>query len=395
MPWKEVRPMDQKVHFISDWLRGGHSFSALCRFYGISRKTGYKWIHRFETLGAEGLDEKSRRPGHSPQQTPHVIRQEIIRLRRSISRDAPGAKKIRSMLMIAHPGWDIPSATTIYNILRREGLVETRKPRRRVARMTQPFKPVTGPNQVWSADFKGQFMTADSQWCYPLTVMDHTSRFLLECRGFEGTRLEPTKASFTKLFQQHGLPERIRTDNGVPFATTSTAGLSRLSVWWIRLGILPERIEPGKPQQNGRHERMHRTLKKATTKPPSRSAKAQQRRFDEFRKRYNFERPHESLGQTTPASHYRPSPRAMPKRLPQIEYPGHFRVERASGGGVICCDGMTIYVGHILTGELVGMEEIDNGIWDVYFGPVRIGGYDERTARKKRRSPNGYTTIKV
>jgi transposase InsO family protein len=251
--------MDQKLLFIADHLREVATFSDLCHRYGISRKTGYKWVARYEELGIAGLHDQSRRPHEHPLQTPYAVRKAIIELR-SGRRDPPGPKKIRVLLEQHHPDWEIPSKTTIYNILTEEGLIHPQRRRKRVPVGQQPFSAVREPNDVWSADFKGQFKTKDGTWCYPLTVMDHQSRFLLECRNFQGPGLEQTRKAFETLFREYGLPWRIRTDNGVPFAAKSPGGLTQLSKWWVRLGIMPERIEPGKPQQNGRHERMHKTL---------------------------------------------------------------------------------------------------------------------------------------
>lgn len=390
MPWKEMNPMTQKVLFIADYLRGGQSFSELCRMYEISRKTGYKWISRFQDLGPDGLHEQSRRPKSSPQSTPYSIRKAIIKLR--TRKQTPlGAKKIKVLLKQRHSDWDVPSVTTIYKILRQEDLISPKKIRRRVTPMQQPFSPVREPNDVWSADFKGQFRTADGCWCYPLTVMDHKSRFLLGCRNFRGTCLEQTKAEFEKLFREYGLPWRIRTDNGVPFASVSPGGISQLSKWWIRLGIMPERIEPGKPQQNGRHERMHRTLKQETARPPTETIALQQHRFDLFRQDYNYERPHESLGQQPPASCYQPSPRPMPERLPELEYPGHFLRVYVNPNGVVYQGGHRVYVGGVLKGEYVGLEEVADGVWDVFFGPLRLGSFDEREAGNGR---NAYLRLK-
>jgi putative transposase len=390
MPWKEMNPMTQKVLFIADYLRGGRNFSELCRMYEISRKTGYKWISRFQDLGPDGLHEQSRRPQSSPLSTPYPVRKAVIELR--TKRQAPlGAKKIRVLLKKRHPGWEVPSVTTIYKILRQEELIRPRKVRRRVAPMQQPFSPVREPNDVWSADFKGQFRTADGCWCYPLTIMDHKSRFLLGCRNLEGTRFKQTKAEFEKLFREYGLPWRIRTDNGVPFASISPGGISQLSRWWIRLGILPERIQPGQPQQNGRHERMHRTLKQETTRPPTETIDLQQNRFDHFRQDYNHERPHESLGQKPPASCYQPSSRSMPEILPELEYPGYFLRAYVNPNGVINHEGHRVYVGGLLKGEHVGLEEVADGIWDVFFGPVKLGSFDERNTKNIQ---NAYLTLK-
>lgn len=391
MPWKEVKPMEQKVLFIADYLREVSSITELCAYYGISRKTGYKWIHRYEQLGMDGLGEQSRSPATCPAKTPYRIQQAIIELRQQFQ-TRPGAKKLQVLLAQRYPHEAIPSKSTIYNILSRAGLVQARRRRRQVTPYAQPFAAVKQVNGLWSVDYKGQFKLGNGQWCYPLTVMDHQSRYLCGCEALKGTRLKETQAAFICLFRQYGLPERIRSDNGVPFASTARGGLSRLSLWWIKLGILPERIEPGKPQQNGRHERMHLTLKEAATRPPSANMKAQQQRFDAFRAEYNEQRPHEALGQKTPASHYSKSHRPYPEHLPELHYPDYFEVRKVSSNGVVYWHNKMVYVSNLLKGELVGLEQIDDGIWQVYFGPVTLGRFDERDIKGKTVP---YITVKV
>ena len=380
MPWKEVKPMDEKVLFIADWLRQIGSFTELCERYTISRKTGYKWISRYNEGGVEDLREASRRPHQSPQQIPYAIRKAILELR-TRGTMVPGPKKIQVLLQERFPEEPVPSKTTIYKILHAEGCVAKRHRKRRVAPFPQPFSPVNAVNDLWSADYKGQFKLLNGIWCYPLTVMDHQSRYLLCCHGLEGPRFEETRAAFRRIFQEFGLPWRIRTDNGVPFATTATGGLSRLAIWWITLGIFPERIEPGKPQQNGRHERMHRTLKQAATRSPGRSLADQQKILDLFRHEYNQERPHETLRQQTPASHYQPSIRPYTDTPEELIYPDYYVIRRVQHAGVVNCHGKMVYVSHLLKGLLVGLVEVAEGIWDVYFGPVRLGGFDERQAK--------------
>jgi len=389
MPWREVKPMDEKVLFIADYLRSDDSMTMLCQRYGISRKTGYKWVNRYHAKGMDGLREQSREPQNSPTKTPYVVRKAIVEIRKK--RGRIGAKKLRVLLAKQFPEELIPSKTTINNILTQEGLVLPNKKRNRVSPYAQPFAPVNAPNELWSADFKGQFKTRNGRWCYPLTVMDHDSRFLLGCEGLDGTRFRESKAVFEQLFREYGLPHRVRTDNGVPFASRAAGGLSSLSVWWIRLGIMPERIKPGRPQQNGRHERMHRTLKQAVTRPPAASRSAQQKRFDEFCQDYNYERPHEALNQSTPASRYRPSLKPYPEKLPELEYPSYFEIKKISSHGIAYWRGRYIYISHLLIGETIGMSEVDDGIWDVYFGHLRIGIFDERDM-KGRSVP--YITIK-
>lgn len=260
MPWRELKPMDLKVMFIAEYLSEKHSFSQLCQDYQISRKTGYKWVERYEAEGPCGLDERSRRRHHQTYVVPLAVRQAIIELR-SIGETVPGPKKIQNDLKRRFPGEDPPSKTTIYNILKAADLITPRLLRQRVAVYPKPLRKAELPNQLFSADYKGQFLTGAGVWCYPLTIMDHASRFLLACESMASTNLKETQQTFERVFREHGMPERIRTDNGVPFASKGRAGLSQLSIWWLRLGIIPERIEPGRPDQNGRHERMHRTLK--------------------------------------------------------------------------------------------------------------------------------------
>lgn len=391
MPWREVKPMDEKILFMADRLREICSFSELCERYGISRKTGYKWVARYQAAGIEGLDERSRRPHAPAGEIPYPIRKAIIELRNH-GPEPLGPKKIQALLGRRFIDQPIPSKTSIYNILKREGQLEPRRRRRRVQASPHRLSAATTPNELWSADYKGQFKTGDGYWCYPLTVMDHASRYLLGCEGLTGTRFQETRAVFERLFQQYGLPSRLRTDNGVPFASTGTGGLSRLSVWWIRLGIRPERIEPGQPQQNGRHERMHRTLKRAVTHPPAANRQAQQALFDHFCTHYNEQRPHEGLGQLSPQSCYSPSPRPYPKRLPELEYPGYFQRQKVSANGLMYWSSRRVYIGYLLAGEWVGLEEVGDGIWAVYFGPVRLGMFDERQTKGRF---NDYLTLKV
>jgi putative transposase len=390
MPWKELRPMDERVLFVADYVRELYDFTQLCARYGVSRKTGYKWVERYRHEGAEGLQERSRRPLSQPTQLPYAVQQAIIQLRGS-RRMELGPKKIQTRLRERFPDQTLPSRTTIYNVLKRAGLITPRRLRRRVAPSGGVVDGIRVPNGLWSADFKGQFVTGDRRWCYPLTVMDHSSRYLLGCRALPGTRGAETRAAFERVFRRYGLPERLRTDNGVPFASLASAGLSRLSIWWIRLGIVPERIKPGQPQQNGRHERMHRTLKRAAAQPPAPNALAQQRRFDVFRRHYNAERPHEALAQRTPASLYIPSPRPYPERLPEMIYPSYMHAHRVCDSGLIYWNAWRIYVGYLLAGEHVGIEPVGDGLWNVHFGPIRLGGFDERNLKPEE----DYLTLKL
>lgn len=378
MPWQEVKPMDQRICFIADYLRGGSAnVSELCRLYGISRKTGYKWMDRYQSTGIDGLQEQSRRPHGHPDAIPYSLKCRIIELRQRFQ-VAPGPKKILALLAAEYPNTALPSLTSIHNVLSAAGLIHKRRKRNRVPVYTDKFRPVVAPNQLWSVDFKGQFKLGNGQWCYPLTVMDHQSRYLIGCRGFCSANGADTRRAFEKLFREYGLPDRIRSDNGVPFASRAAGGLSELSAWWVKLGIRPERIEPGKPQQNGQHERIHRTLKRAVTRPAAYSMAAQQRKLTAFKREYNDLRPHEALGQKTPASAYQPSNREYPGKLEDMHYPEHLLTLKVRPSGVVYWSGGQVYVSHILKDELIGMEEVDDGIWELYYGPVRLGGFDQR-----------------
>jgi transposase InsO family protein len=380
--------MDERLRFVVEAERDEEFFTTLCARYGIRPKTGYKWRERFAAEGVAGLAERSRRPHGSPTATPRESVAALVELRTRWP--AWGAKKLVTVLRKRHPELVLPAPSTAAAILKREGLI--RVPRRRVVR-AHPGRPVTEmltPNAVWTADFKGQFKTRDGVYCYPLTIVDGASRYFLSCRALTSVRYRETRPVFEGLFRERGLPERLRTDNGVPFASLALGRLSRLSIWWVRLGILPELIEPSHPEQNGRHERLHLTLKAATTRPPARDRRAQQRAFDGFRAEYNAERPHEALGQRPPASVYTASPRPYPARLAPLEYPAHYEVRLVSANGGIRWHFHRVNVSHLLAGEYVGLEEVADGEWDVYFGPLWLGRFQERLMRIV--DPQGYMT---
>lgn len=379
MPWRETSPMDQRTQFIGDHLRGVLSTTELCALYEISRKTAYKWIDRYLRHGPAGLEEGFRRPRRSPNRTSAEIVSALLDARRRHPRW--GGKKLLALLRKRHPRWSLPGRSTACDILSRHGMVPIQRRRRRLGHPGKPKTPVLAPNDVWSTDYTGQFRPGDGRYCYPLTVADGFSRYLLGCQALTSTAGAEAKPIFTRLFQEYGLPARMRSDNGVPFATTTLARLSTLSAWWIRLGILPELIEPGRPDQNGRHERMHRTLKAETTRPAAGNLAAQQHRFNVFRQEFNHERPHEALDQETPATCYTVSPRPMPDRLPPLEYPDRFEVRYVSANGGIRWNSRWVNVSTACVGEYVGLEEIDDGIWNVYFGPVRLGRLSERHMR--------------
>lgn len=379
MPWSETSPMDQRMQFIADYLRETLTITELCDLYGVSRKTGYKWIDRYLRQGPAGLEERSRKPRISPNATPDEIVQAFLTVRRRHA--SWGAKKLLAIVHARYPRWELPGRSTVCDILLRHGMVPKKKNRRRIGHPGKPTSQILAPNDCWSADFKGHFKMGNGRYCYPLTVTDNLSRYLLGCQALTTTAVAEAKPVFARLFKEFGLPTRIRTDNGVPFATNTLARLSSLSAWWVRLGVLPELIEPGKPQQNGRHERMHRTLKAEATRPPAGGLGAQQRKFNRFREEFNAERPHEALDQQTPASVYRPSPREMPNKLPPLEYPDRFEVRYVSANGGIRWNNGWMNVSIVCAGEYVGLEEIDDGVWNVYFGPLKLGRLLERHMR--------------
>jgi transposase InsO family protein len=371
--------MDQKIQFIADFSKKRSSFTELCERYEISRKTGYKWIERYIEDGPGALEDLPRKPHHFPNETDPEIVAALLELRRK--HPFWGGKKILTIVHGRHPRWDLPCRATVQEILKRNGMVPIRRWRRRIGHPGKPTSSILAPNDVWSADFKGQFKTSDGVYCFPLTVTDGFSRYLIGCQALHSTAVSSAKSVFIRLFEEYGLPTRIRTDNGVPFATNTLARLSSLSAWWVRLGILPEFIEPGKPQQNGRHERMHRTLKAETALPPAGSMAAQQRRFNRFRDEFNNLRPHEALDQQTPAYVYSPSPRPMPRKIIPFEYPDRFEVRYVNASGGIRWVSNWVQVSTVCSGEYVGLEEIDDGIWEVYYGPLKIGRFHERLGR--------------
>jgi putative transposase len=376
MSWSQPSAMDQKTQFISDYLRDRLSITDLGALYGMSRKTGDKWIDRYLHYGPRGLAERSRKPGCCPRQTPDHVVAALIALRQH--HPAWGAKTLLSILEKRHPHWHWPARSTVCDILGRHGSIPRKRQRRHLGHPGKPTTLMAAPNDVWTADFKGHFRTGDGLYCDPLTVAEGYSRFLLGCQALSSTAVQQAKPVFPRLFKESGLPRRIRTDNGVPFATNTLARLSQLSAWWVRLGILPESIAPGKPQQNGRHERMHRPLKADTARPPAAHSRAQQRKFNHFREAFNEGRPPEALDMQTPASVYEPSSRERPATLPPLAYPDRFEVRYVSAKGGIRGNRHWGNVAHTCAGEYVGLEELDDGVWTVYFGPLTLGRLLER-----------------
>jgi putative transposase len=380
MPWLETDPVIERRRFILEWLGGDFTVAELCRRHDISRKTGYKWIERYEAEGPDGLADRFHHPLSCPHATPLHVLDEACRIRTS-RRRMIGAKKVRSRLLTEHPDWPVPSRRTLHHHFVQRGLVPKRRRRPSRPHPGRPTTPFDAPNSIWTIDFKGQFKTRNGRYCNPLTVQDGFSRYLLACQGLDSPTHLDTKRVLTRVFREFGLPERIRSDNGTPFASMALARLSRLSIWWIKLGIRPELIEPSSPQQNARHERMHRDLKAETTIPPAGNRAAQQRRFNEFRAYYNDVRPHEALDDKPPASAYQPSPRAFPSNLLTPEYPAQFELRRVSTNGGIRWDCAWVNVSHILGGEYVGLEEIADDVWAVFFGPMPLGWLHARVGR--------------
>jgi len=373
MPWKEVSLMDERLRFVARLLEG-EKMTDVCREFGISRKTGYKIFDRYQQDGPVALSDRSRRPVRYANQLPEQIEKLVV----TTKRDKPhwGARKIRELLVRRMAGdVRIPATSTIHAVLDRHGLVKRARERRPRASGT-PLSAGTAPNDLWCVDFKGEFRLGNARYCYPLTVTDHASRFLLECEALESVREDPVIAAFERLFRERGLPSAIRSDNGVPFASPNGLyNLSKLSVWWLRLGIGIERIKPGCPTQNGRHERMHRTLKQETTRPAGMNFIQQQERFDAFRNEFNTERPHEGIGMQCPADVYRPSEKPY-SGLPEIEYPFHDKEILVTCCGRICMHRKKINISTVLAGQKLGIKEVDDGIWLVSFLAYDLGYID-------------------
>jgi len=377
MPWKETCAMNEREAFITAWLQPGSDISHLCQRFRIARKTGYKWINRFRTEGLPGLADRSRARLTQSHQTPEAVVEQILELK--CRHPDWGPVTIDSVLYRSAPEFPWPAVSTIGEILKRHNLVKPRRKRSKVPPQTRPLAHASEPNDVWSGDYKGQFQLGDGRWCYPLTLSDNCSRMLLSCQGLYGPQLRPTMAVYKRAFQEYGLPWRVRTDNGFPFAMVTLGGLTALTVWMIRLGVLPERIDPGCPQQNGRHERMHRTLKAATASPPKGNLSAQQRAFNRFRQEFNEIRTHQGLGRgICPLDVHRLSSRPYPNKLPEMHYPDLYQVRKVKCGGYIKLNGHAFYLSRQLLGEHVGLEPIGLDLWQLYFGELKLGVVDER-----------------
>ena len=377
MPWKVCKPMNERLKFIARLL-DGEKMAGLCREFGISRKTGYKIISRYNDSGLEALTDRSRRPYRHANQLPIQIETLIVRLKQ----DKPtwGAPKIRERLRRLYPDVHTPAISTVHAVLDRHGLVQRRKGRRHRAQGTA-LSQASQPNDLWCADYKGEFMLADKRYCYPLTITDFASRYLIACEALATTKEAYAFSVFERAFKEFGLPAAIRTDNGVPFASPNALyGLSKLSVWWLRLGIAIERIKPGCPQQNGRHERMHLTLKLETTKPAGKNFLQQQAKFDDFIDDFNTERPHQALGMRCPAQFYRPSSRPY-VGLPELNYPFHDKTIVVTTCGRICFNRQKINLSHVFAGQKVGIKQVDERIWLASFMQYDLGYFDDETCR--------------
>lgn len=375
MPWKEVSVLEERLRFIARLL-DGEGMSSVCREFGISRKTGYKIYNRYRQEGVEAVCDRSRRPVRYANQLPDQIERLIV----STKKERPhwGARKIREILVRKLAGdVRLPAQSTVHAVLDRHGLVKRARKRQR-ANKAEGTALSAGlyPNDLWCADFKGEFKLGNRQYCYPLTVTDHACRYLLMCEAFDSTKEKPVIEAFQDLFRERGLPRAIRTDNGLPFASPNGLyNLSKLSVWWLRLGIGIERIKPGHPQQNGRHERMHLTLKKEATRPPGMNSLQQQAKFDAFVREFNDERPHEALAMKRPAEVYEPAPRPY-QGLPELDYPFHDRDVLVTACGRICMYRKKINVSTVLAGQRVGIKEVEEGIWLISFMSYDLGYID-------------------
>ena len=372
MPWKESKTMDLRVQLIQDYDEG-ENISALSEIYGVARKTIYKWLERHDAAGVAGLADRSRAPQHCPHKLSADVIADIIAARQ---RWNWGPRKLRVKLAAAQPKIIWPAESTIGEVLKRAGLTHRRKPRVRTPPYGQPFASVDAANQTWCADFKGWFRTADGKRCDPLTISDAHSRYLLRCQITPRADTIHVAAIFDAAFREYGLPLVIHTDNGVPFASCAPGGLSRVSMRWVKLGIVPQRSRPASPQDNGRHERMHSTLKQATLQPPERNARRQQDAFDRFLQEYNHDRPHEALDDATPASCYTASCRQMPRRVPELDYGEDVMVRRISQQGSLKVNGERTFVSEIFAHEWMGLRALDERYSEVLYGPVTVGFLD-------------------
>ena len=372
----QTNATEQKRSFLRDYESGQWSMAELCERYQVTRPTGYKWVRRYEEEGEAGLEERSRAPHDCAHRTPPRVEEKILALRKQYGW---GAKKLLQILRVRHPGLVRPARSTVNAILERHGKLRKNRRRKQWSHPGAAPLETMRPNQVWPADFKGQFKTRDGNYCFPLTVTDHFSRSLLLCKGLLSIRTEGAQPAFRRLFRAVGLPEAIRSDNGAPFASTGIHGLCALNVWWMQLGIVHQRIHPASPQENGAHERMHRELKRETTRPPAFNLRGQQRKFDFFRQRYNEERPHEALEDQVPASRWQPSPRPYPECIAPPEYPSHMEIRRVSHCGTFRLKATQPFLSNALRDQHIALEEIGDGVWNIVYYRTLLGRIDERT----------------
>ena len=371
--------MDQRLQFLSSYQKDEMSISELCREFGVSRPTGYRWLNRYKEVGPEGLLDLSSKPHSCSHATPEVQEQAILALRGRYPSWGPRKLKARLEKLEPRVGW--PAASTFGSILNRAGLCSPRKKKKRTTPYSTPFSEVTAPNQLWCMDFKGYFSTGDGTRCDPFTITDAHSRYLIRCQIVSRMDLSQVRAVCEAAMREYGMPARIRTDNGAPFAGTGLLGLSKLSLGWMKMGIVHERIQPGRPQQNGRHERMHRTLKEDTTKPPAMTIRLQQRKFDRFRQMFNHERPHEGLNNETPASLYHPSTIVLPRSFKEYVYPRGFLTRRVNNSGDISWHKGRVFISEVFRFEDLGMEMVAEDFYKVFFRDIEIGEFDVEAMR--------------
>ena len=379
LPWTEKSVESERKRLVERYEAGEESVAELSRLYGVSRKTVYKLLRRYEAEGEAGLLDRSRAPHHHPNATPSEVAERIVEMK--LEHKTWGPKKVVARLRMLEPDVRWPSPSTAGVILDRAGLVKPRKRRRRSTPWDEPFKDAAGPNDLWCIDFKGWFRTGDGTRIDPLTTQDASSRYLLVCEALLRPNGAEVKRVLERAFREYGLPEAIRTDNGPPFAGVGLGSLTPVSAWWVKMGIIPERIEPGHPEQNGILERTHRTIDEDTASPPESTPRRQQRSFDRHRHSHNYERPHEALGQAPPATLYVPSPRPYPSRVRSPEYGGHVTVRRVRGNGQIKWKGNLVYLSDSLRGEPVGLVQQDERTWTIQFGPLLIGMLDDASLR--------------
>jgi len=385
MPWKNTCALNERSRFIAEYLQGDQTVAALCRRYGVSRKTGYKWMARHAAEGYTGLEDQSRAALRQPQAVEAVVEEWILRGR--ACKPEYGPKKLIAWVQ-RETGWPtVCAVSTAGEILKRHGLTVPRKLTRKGEPYGSALVDPTAANELWCIDFKGHFKVGDGQRCEPLTMTDAHSRYLLKCQSVPSTALRTTCRVCDTTFREFGLPARIRSDNGAPFGSVGLGGLSALSIWWIKLGITPERIAPGKPYQNGRHERMHSTLKQTTARPPAPTLRAQQRRFDAFRREFNEERPHEALGQQTPASFYTPSTRTYTGLAPAPEYPTGTVTRKVQSNGMLYWGSERVFLGEAFAREYIAFFPVEDGVWSLRFAHVPLGTFDERAGAIRPLTP--------